>query len=289
MTDHVEEALLRKHVGALASDIGERNVSTPGSLAAASSYIEAEWRTQGYDVVRQVYDADGVSCANLEITRRGERARDGMLLIGAHYDTVPGSPGADDNASGVAGMLELSRLLAQSSPRRTVRFVAWVNEEPPYFNTPLQGSAVHARATKERGEDVDFMVSLEMLGYYRDAPGSQRYPPLFRPFFPRQGNFIGVVSNFRSHRAKRRLTTAFRRHSDFPIEHLTTFAFVPGVSWSDHAAYWKQGFRGLMVTDTAFHRNPHYHTADDTIDKIAFAEFRRVTEGLYRAFADLAG
>ncbi len=288
MTDQVEEVLLRKHVSALASDIGERNVTKPDSLAAASSYIEAEWRTQGYDVVRQVYEADGVSCANLEITRHGDRASDGLLLIGAHYDTVPGSPGADDNASGVAGMLELSRLLAEISPRRTVRFVAWVNEEPPYFNTPLQGSAVHARATKERGEVVDFMVSLEMLGYYRDAPGSQRYPALLRPFFPRQGNFLGIVSNFRSHRAKRRLTAAFRRHCEFPLEHLTTFEFVPGVSWSDHAAYWKHGFRGLMVTDTAFYRNPHYHTADDMIDKIAFAEFRRATEGLYRAFADLA-
>ncbi len=288
MTEYVDEVRLRKHVEALASDIGERNVSKPESLAAASSYIEAEWRTQGYDVARQVYEADGVACANLEVTRRAEAANGKIILIGAHYDTVSGSPGADDNASGIAALLELSRLFAEISPRLAIRFVAFTNEEPPYHTTPLQGSAVHARAARERGDNIDFMVSLEMLGYYRNEPGSQRYPPLFRPFFPSAGNFIGVVSNFRSHRAKRRLTEAFRRHSDFPIEHLTTFEFVPGVSWSDHAAFWKQGYHGLMVTDTAFYRNPHYHTLDDPIDKIACPEFHRVTEGLFLAFAALA-
>ncbi len=228
------------------------------------------------------------SCAPIWRSIGAEAADGKIILIGAHYDTVFGSPGADDNASGIAALLELSRLFAEISPHIAVRFVAFTNEEPPYFTTPLQGSAVHARAARERGDDIDFMVSLEMLGYYRSESGSQRYPPLFRPFFPREGNFIGVVSNFRSRSAKRRLTMAFQRQSDFPIEHLTTFEFVPGVSWSDHAPFWKQGYRGLMVTDTAFYRNPHYHTPDDTIDKLAFPEFRRMTEGLFLAFAALA-
>ena len=288
MTASVDEARLRKHVQALASDIGERNVMTSANLAAAAAYIEAEWRDQGYAVERQAYEAGGVESANLEVARPGEATPDRMLVIGAHYDTVPGSPGADDNASGIAALLELSRLFADVAPRLTVRFAAYTNEEPPYHRTALQGSAVHARAARERGDDIDFMVSLEMLGYYRNEPGSQRYPPLFRRFFPGEGNFIAIVSNFRSHAAKRRLVAAFERHSDFPMEHLTSPAIVPGVSWSDHWGFWKQGYRGLMVTDTAFYRNPHYHTANDTIDTLSFPEFRRVTEGLYRAFADLA-
>ncbi len=165
MPEYVDEVRLRKHVEALASDIGERNVSKPESLAAASSYIEAEWRTQGYEIARQVYEADGVACANLEVTRRAEAANTKIILIGAHYDTVSGSPGADDNASGIAALLELSRLFAEISPRLAVRFVAFTNEEPPYFMIPLQGSAVHARAAMESGDNIDFMVSLEIIGY----------------------------------------------------------------------------------------------------------------------------
>lgn len=281
-------AHVEAHVRELAGTIGERNVFRPKALHAAADYIEGTWRAQGYTVRTQVYDAYGVPCANLEITRSGRTRPGEILLIGAHYDTVRGCPGANDNGSGVAAMLEISRRFAELAPALTVRFVAFVNEEPPSFFTGQQGSAVYARAARERGDDIRLMVSLETIGYYSEEPGSQHYPPLFRYFFPDRGNFIGLVSDFRSRRALRRTVEAFRRHSDFPVEHVATFRWVPGVAWSDHLSFWRRGYRALMVTDTAFYRYRYYHTPDDTPDKLAYPELGRVTDGLCRCFADLA-
>jgi acetylornithine deacetylase/succinyl-diaminopimelate desuccinylase-like protein len=172
------ESRLRAHVGALAGTIGERHLLRPRALAAAADYIDAAWRAQGYVPERETFTVDGLDCANLVITRPGRR--DELLLIGAHYDTVRGSPGADDNASGVAALLELSRAFTAVVPSLTVRFVAFTNEEPPFFFTHQQGSVVHAIAARARGERIALMISLEMLGYFDDRPGSQRYPPLFR-------------------------------------------------------------------------------------------------------------
>ena len=181
---------LERHVRVLAEEIGERNVFRSGTLDAAAAYIAEEWRAQGYEVGRQTYEARGASCVNLEVARQGSHRPGEILLVGAHYDSVRGSPGADDNASGVAALLELSRAFAAESPARTVRFVAFVNEEPPFFLTGKQGSMVYARAARAGGDDIRLMVSLEMLGFYSDAPGSQRYPPLFRHFYPDRGNFL---------------------------------------------------------------------------------------------------
>jgi hypothetical protein len=281
-------ARIEAHVRALAGAIGERNVFRPQALRAAADYIEATWRAQGYAVQAQVYDAYGVACANLEVSRPG-RARPGeILLIGAHYDSVRGCPGANDNGSGVAAMLEISRHFADLAPAITVRFVAFVNEEPPSFFTGQQGSAVYAEAARKRGDDIRLMVSLETIGCYFDEPGSQRYPPLFRHFFPDRGNFLGLVSDLRSRRTLRRMARTFRRHSDFPLEHVATFRWVPGVAWSDHLSFWRCGYQALMVTDTAFYRYRYYHTPEDTPDKVAYHPLGRATEGLCRCFADLA-
>lgn len=272
----------------LAGAIGERNVFRPKALHAAADYIEGTWRAQGYEVRHQVYDAYGVACANLEATRTGRTRPGEILLLGAHYDTVRGCPGANDNGSGVAALLEIAHRFAERSPAMTVRFVAFVNEEPPSFFTGQQGSAVYAKAARERGDDIRLMCSLETIGCYLDEPGSQRYPPLFRHFFPDRGNFLGLVSDFRSRHALRRMVAAFRRHSDFPLEHVATFRWVPGVSWSDHLWFWRSGYRALMVTDTAFYRYKYYHTPDDTPDKLAYPQLGRATEGLCRCFAEMA-
>ena len=197
------EGRLRAHVEALAGTIGERHLLRPHALAAAADYIDAAWQAQGYVPERETFTVDGVDCANLVITRPGRL--DELLLIGAHYDTVRGSPGADDNASGVAALLELSRAFTAVAPSLTVRFVAFTNEEPPFFFTRQQGSVVHARAARARGERIALMISLEMLGYFDDRPGSQRYPPLFRWFYPDRGDFLGFVSDLRSrHRCSER-------------------------------------------------------------------------------------
>ncbi len=286
--DGVDERALRDHVQTLAGEIGERNVFRPRALDAGADYIEAAWRAQGYEVTSQAYETCGVHCRNLEVTRRGETRPDEILLLGAHYDTVPGGPGANDNGSGIAALLELSRLFAWQAPAMTVRFVAFVNEEPPFFMSGEQGSMVYARAARARGDDVRLMISLETIGCYRDEPGSQRYPPLFRLFYPSRGDFLAFVSDFRTRRLMRRVAGTFRACSDFPLEHVATFAAIPGVSWSDHRSFWLHGYRAFMVTDTAFYRYRHYHTAEDTPDKLNYPAFARAAEGLHRTFAALA-
>src|SRR3954454_159588 len=279
------EGRLRAHVGALAGTIGERHVLRPRALSAAADYIVEEWRAQGYAPERETFTANGGDCANLVITRPGPR--DELLLIGAHYDTVRGSPGADDNASGVAALLELSRAFTAVVPGFTVRFVAFTNEEPPFFFTHQQGSVVHAIAARARGERIALMISLEMLGYFDDRPGSQRYPPLFRWFYPDRGDFLGFVSDLRSRHLMLRSAAAFRAASDFPLQTCATFRWIPGIGWSDHAPFWRQGYRALMVTDTAFHRNPFYHTAGDVPGTLDYGRFAAAVDGLAGCFTQL--
>jgi Zn-dependent M28 family amino/carboxypeptidase len=286
---YIRRQYLESHVRVLAGDIGERNVFRPRSLASAADYISREWQAQGCQVVPHVYRAHGIPCANLEVTLSGRDNTNGIMLVGAHYDTVVGSPGADDNASGIASLLEISRKLLGSRLARTVRLVAFVNEEAPFFFWGNMGSLVYARAARARGDDIRLMISLEMLGYFSDEPGSQRYPPLFKFFYPDRGNFIAFVSNLRSRGALKRAAAAFRSVSDFPVEHAATLGWIPGVGWSDHSSFWRQGYPALMVTDTAFHRNPNYHMSSDTPDKIDFARLLRVTEGLCKTIAFLAG
>jgi Zn-dependent M28 family amino/carboxypeptidase len=202
---------------------------------------------------------------------------------------VPGSPGADDNASGVAALIELARAARETRPARTIRLVAFVNEEPPFFYFGDMGSQIYAHAARQRGDDIRFMLSLEMLGCYSDRPGSQGYPPLFRFFYPNRGNFLAFVSNLKSRRALREVVAAFRAHSDFPAERLASPGIVPGVSWSDHLSFWRAGYPGIMVTDTAFYRYPHYHAPDDTPEQLNYPAMARAVSGLQRAIAALAG
>jgi hypothetical protein len=279
---------LQAHVQLLAGDIGERNVFHPVALKDAALYIESEWSRQGYAVRRQVYKASGVQCANLEVISNGGLRQSEILLIGAHYDSVIGSPGANDNASGVAALLEISHQFARIEPAMTVRFVAFVNEEPPFFRGGQQGSMVYAKAAHHLGDDIRLMASIETIGWYSNQPGSQRYPPLFNLFYPDCANFIGMVSDFRSRAAMRRLAQAFRAHSDFPLQTVATFRFVPGITWSDHRSFWRHGYHAMMITDTAPYRYPHYHAAGDTPDKLAYREFSQVTLGLCAAFIDIA-
>ena len=279
---------LQMHVDRLAGEIGERNVFAPEALQRAAVYIEDEWRTMGYDVERLEYDVSGIRCANLVTTRKGSARSSEILLLGAHYDSVIGSPGANDNASGVAALLEIARMFQAVEPVLTVRFVAFVNEEPPFFWTHKQGSMVYAEAARCRGDDIRLMASLETIGCYSDQPGSQSYPPLFRLFYPNRGNFVGIVSDFGSRPAMQRLAEAFRAQSDFLLQTVSTFRFIPGVSWSDHRSFWRHGYPAVMVTDTAFYRYRHYHAPTDTADELAFPELAQVTLGLFEAFAVLA-
>jgi Zn-dependent M28 family amino/carboxypeptidase len=209
-------------------------------------------------------------------------------LAGAHYDSVRGSPGANDNASGVSGLLEIGRAMAGQSLRRTVRLVAFVNEEPPFFYWGDMGSGQYARAARQRGDDIRLMMSLEMLGAYGGQRRSQRYPPIVGWFYPDRANFIAFVSDLPSRPVLKRTVEAFRRVSGFPSEYLAAPSLVPGISWSDHLSFWRQGYPALMVTDTAFYRYAHYHKAQDTPEKLDHASMAQVVEGLAKAIIALA-
>lgn len=279
---------LKAHVTVLAGDIGERNVWRPESLRRAADYIRSAWAAQGYTVAAQDYTIDGATWSNLEITRRGTNRPQEIILIGAHYDSIFGSPGANDNGTGVAALLALARRFAGERPERTLRFVAFVNEEPPFFKTERMGSRMYAQAARRRGDDIRAMFSLETIGYYSDAPGSQHYPPVISWFYPERGNFIAFVSNFDSRALMKRSVAAFRAHSNFPVEHIATFAAIPGVDWSDHGSFWIEDYPAVMITDTAPYRYPYYHSSEDTPDKIDYTALARVTEGLTQMALDLA-
>lgn len=279
---------LHGHVHHLAEEIGERNLQHADALHAAEDYIKQTWQQQGYFVQRQAYLERNIECANLEVTQTGKRHAEQIILIGAHYDTVFGSPGANDNGSGIAALLELSRLFRIEPANLSVRFVAFVNEEPPFFFSGRQGSNIYAKAIRQRGDDIRLMLALETMGYYSSEPHSQDYPPLFRYFYPNTGNFISFVTNFGSRRVMLKLAKAFRQVTDFPLEHVATFGFIPGVAWSDHLSFWRQNYKALMVTDTAFYRYPYYHSTEDTAEKLDYPRLAQVCEGLFHALRQLA-
>ena len=211
-----------------------------------------------------------------------------ILLIGAHYDSVFGSPGANDNGSGVAAMLALARRFAGKPAQHTLRFVAFVNEEPPYFLTGQMGSFVYAGRCKARGDRISAMISLETIGYFSDAPHSQTYPaPGLGVFYPSVGNFIGFVSNVPSRNLLRRAIALFRKHAKIPSEGAALPAFIPGVSWSDQWSFWQHGYPGIMITDTAPFRYPHYHSATDTPDKLDYDRFALVVSGMEKVIEEL--
>jgi hypothetical protein len=282
-------AELRRDVDYLATTLGERNVShCPQQLAQAADYLAAEFRRAGYEVDRQVYTVEGVACANLAAEIRGVSRPAEIVVVGAHYDSVVGTPGANDNASGVAAVLALARRLATSRPGRTLRFAAFANEEPPYFQTDQMGSRVYARRCRERNERIVAMLSLETIGCYSDEPGSQQYPPPFNLFYPSTGDFIAAVGNYRSATLVREVVEHFRRYEPFPCEGAAIPSLVAAVGFSDHWSFWQEGYPALMVTDTAMFRYPHYHEPSDTVDKVDFDRTARVVRGLGRAVAWLA-
>ncbi|MBE2215026.1 MAG: M20/M25/M40 family metallo-hydrolase [Opitutaceae bacterium] len=284
-------ASLRADVTVLAQDIGPRHVHRDDSLARAERWIAEQFAAAGYVVARETYDARGDEVANLVAAvpgvAGGARAQE-IIVIGAHYDTVLTTPGADDNASGVAALLALARGFASAKPARTVRFVAFAQEEPIYFQTQWMGSRVYARGCKERGETIVAMLSLETLGYYSNEKGSQQYPPVVGWFYPSRGNFVAFVGNRGSKRLVRSAIQSFRTRSDFPAEAAALPAQLPGIGWSDHWSFWQEDFQAIMVTDTAPFRNPHYHRGSDTVETLDYTRLARVVDGLRGVLADLA-
>jgi len=288
-----EESALASRLAAtvqeLAGKIGARNVARPAALAAAADVIERELTQAGLSVARESFDVEGVRCDNLVAEVHGVSRATEVVVVGAHYDSADDAPGANDNGSGVAVLLELARGLASSAPARTVRFVAFVNEEPPYFRkADRMGSRVHVARAVARGDRVVGMLSLETMGWFSDAPGSQKYPFPFSLYYPDRGDFIGFVSSSDSAELVRDVVGRFRERASIPSQGGALPARLPGVGWSDHESYTLVGVPALMVTDTAPFRYPHYHTTDDTPDKVDVARLARVTVGLAHVVRGLA-
>lgn len=291
-------AELRADVEMLAGTIGERNVFNPEKLAAAEAYLTAELERAGYVVKKQVFTARGVECANIEAEVPGGPE---IVIVGAHYDAVRGCPAANDNGSGTAAVLAVARKWGRGSmpmgadehggdagPARTIRFVFFVNEEPPFFWTGDMGSLVYARACKDRGETIAAMLSIETIGYYSDEEGSQQYPPVVGAFYPSRGDFIAFVGLYEARELVERCVGAFRLSAPFPSEGAALTALVPRVTSSDHWSFWKVGYPALMVTDTAPYRYPHYHKPTDTPDRLDYERMARVVEGLEGVVGEIA-
>jgi hypothetical protein len=286
---------LRADVQKLAGEIGERNMWHYPQLNAAADFIEDSFSRAGLRTRRDSYEIRGQACHNIEAEIPGNQPE--IIVIGAHYDSVFGSPGANDNGSGAAAVLALAKRFAareteqgapQRKPNKTLRFVAFVNEEPPYFLSGEMGSQVYARRCKERGDKISAMISLETIGYFSDASNSQKYPsPGLGLFYPKVGNFIGFVSNIRSGALLRRVITLFRKNAKVPSEGASLPAFIPGVSWSDQWSFWQNGYPAIMVTDTAPFRYPYYHSSNDTPDKLDYDRFALVVSGMEKVIQEL--
>ncbi|MBI2072868.1 MAG: M28 family peptidase [Gemmatimonadetes bacterium] len=286
--DQAVRDALERHVRVLSDSIGERNQGAYQALLRASAYLAGALAEAGYPVDTLAFRVGPHWYYNLEVTVPGTSAEE-SIVVGAHYDTAEGTPGADDNASGTAALLELARQFAGARPARTIRFVCFPNEEPPFFATEQMGSWVYAARAAARGDRIPAMISLESIGYYSTAPKSQRYPFPFNLFYPDRGDFIAFVGNLGSRRLMRDAIAAFRQAVPFPSQGAAVPAWIPGVSWSDHQSFWLHGYRAIMITDTAPFRNPNYHQPGDTADRLDFDRMARVVGGLAAVIQRLAG
>jgi hypothetical protein len=286
-----DELLIRDHikdfVAALAGNIGQRNVGHYDSLRKSEALIETRLKDLGYEVSSQDFEVSGKTVRNLEAELRGTGETGELVVVGAHYDSV-NSPGAD-NASGVSALIEIARLLSTQQTPRTIRFVAFVNEEPPYFQTEDMGSRRYAARLRQEKQNVVAMYSLETIGYYSDAEGSQRYPFPFAMLYPTRGNFIGFVGNTSSRPLVRRSIKVFRDATRFPSEGIAAPGSLTGIGWSDQWSFWQEDYPAVMITDTALFRYRYYHTLSDSPERLDYDRMSRVVPGIARVIVDAAG
>ena len=278
-------AQLRSHVEVLGRKIGERHDRRPKQLAAAIRFITGQFEAAGHKVAAQTFGR--LPLTNLEVEITGTQHAKEIVVVGAQYDSAHDTPAANDNGSGVAALLTLAARLRGLRPKRTLRLVAFASEEPPHFQTDQMGSLVYAKRCKDRGENVVAMLSLETMGYFDDAAGSQKYPPPLSAFYPDTGNFIAVVGNVASRSLVHEVLASLRSNMRFPSEGAALPAALQGVGWSDHWSFWQHGYSAVMITDTAVFRYPHYHEPTDTPDKIDFDRLARVVVGLDKTIRQL--
>ena len=274
----ISSAALKKHVLMLSEELAPRNYKHPENLNNAADYIARSFRSSGASVTDQIFEVHRRPFRNV-IAEFGPQGKD-IVIVGAHYDAQGESPGADDNASGVAGLLELGRLLAQEKLRSRVVLAAFSLEEPPFFGTDSMGSAVFAKSLREKGTGVKLMIALEMIGYYSELRASQEYPaPLLSFFYPSTGDFVVIVDQVFSMQAQR-MKQWMNQSIEVPVYSINAPSSVPGVDYSDHRNFWRYDYPAVMVTDTAFYRNVAYHTQYDTADRLDYEKMAQVVNGI---------
>lgn len=279
---------LESHVRQVATVIGERNWKHRKELAQTVDYIKSSFAASGYKVQDQEFDVQDQKFQNIIAEKRGQSRPDEIVLVGAHYDSATGSPAANDNGTGVAAVLCMADYFKDRSVDRTIRFVAFACEEPPFFGTAQMGSYKYAQACLNQKDKVVAMLALETLGYYRDEPGSQYYPPLAHLFYPDRANFVTFVGVLSAGPLIRRCIRSFRQKASFPSEGGAAPWWLPGIDWSDHKNFSAAGYQALMVTDTALFRYPYYHTPQDTPEHLDYSRLALVTSGLCSVVQDLA-
>lgn len=278
---------LRSQVKILSETFAPRDYLNIRNLDHSADYIKSEFGQTGAAVSDQEYNVRGKTYRNV-IALLGPKT-DQRIFVGAHYDVCQPMSGADDNASGVAGLIELAHVLSTTDLQTQVELVAYTLEEPPFFRSDEMGSAVHAAALRSQGIAVRAMLSLEMIGYFSDAPNSQRFPnPLLKLLYPSRGNFITVVGNFSEIRLVRNVKRIMRSAALLPVHSINAPGWLPGIDFSDHLNYWKQGYPAVMITDTSFYRNENYHTAQDTMDKLDYNRMALVVQAVYTAVLELS-
>lgn len=283
----VDPTRLRAHVVALSEQFYPRSFNRPDNLDRCAAYIGGHFAAVGANVSTQEYVVLGRTYRNVI----GYFGAEGYakVIVGAHYDACGEKPGADDNASGVAGLLELARLIGSSGTAPAVELVAYSTEEPPFFATENMGSVHHAQQVRDSGREIRQVIVLEMIGFFSDEPRSQMYPAaIFKLFFPGRGDFIGVVGRPADRREIRRVRDLMRGATELPVRSAAVPALVPGVDYSDHRSYWPHGVPAVMITDTAFFRNGEYHKQGDTADRLDYDRMGKVVVSVYEAVTTLA-
>jgi hypothetical protein len=284
---HVSPERLQAHVHELATTYSPRDWSHPESLDRAADYIKSEFMSAGGRVHEQPFVVDSRNYKNVIASFGPETSE--RVIVGAHYDAFGGRPGADDNASGIAGLIELAHLLGKSKINSRVDVVAYTLEEPPFFRTEQMGSAVHAASLKEKNVPVRAMICLEMIGYFTEKPSSQAYPIFaLKLLYPDKANFIALVGTFDDVKLVRRVKRAMLSANDLPMRSINAPRSMTGVDFSDHLNYWKQDYPAVMVSDTAFYRNSRYHERNDTPETLDYAKMAKVVEQVYAAVVELA-
>ncbi len=277
---------LKKHVDMISEQLSPRSHAHTENLNKIAAYISGEFKSSNAIIHQQNFVVNDKEYKNV-IAEYGPASAQ-VIIIGAHYDAEGNNPGADDNASGIAGLLELGQLLSKTRVGSRVMLVAYSLEEPPYFGTDSMGSAIHAKTLREKGVSVKLMICLEMIGYFTEEKGTQGFPmPLMRVFYPSVGNFVAVVDQVFSNHAQQ-LKKTMSNVISLPVYSINAPTTIPGVDFSDHRNYWKYGYPAIMVTDTAFYRNTAYHSPNDKADRLDYGKMSQVVEGIYSYVKQIA-